>query len=473
VTPAAINFSGLVGKVDNDADKMRLLGLQKTHETSKSALNVKGSVETIDWAKWGADIKDQSVVAEIQAAFESVSLPDTSDTTTVEHPAWDADEFDRLAAAMDLENEEIASKSSKLTAYLQYMDDLPPVTEMTVEDVLSKDASLDDKIQRELNELELHNVVIPGERAVSHTPETDPRKKLDPLFPNTNIIEAINAPARALASEILGSTDMVQAIAQSGVDADAFGEAVEGLLCQAPLLDDSAVAPELDFSSSSNVLREVIGAQFSDLSEEATDSLVAVFDEHVAANASGDAEALQEAQAEAVASVSSSILSGAPSGATTTAVFLEANSGEWYGVASSLLNVEKGLDGILAAAGDESAAIGSMVESFDGSADGARNIAAAYSLACSDSAQTEAMVNLLEAHVIQGALFNDAGLKEQLASVFSSEEEQKAAYAAWWPANGGAVAISSPFDNVSEAAAADPKFGLTKATVQKHMLSIE
>jgi len=209
------------------------------------------------------------------------------------------------------------------------------------------------------------------------------------------------------------------------------------------------------------------------LSEEATDSLVAVFDEHVAANASGDAEALQEAQAEAVASVSSSILSGAPSGATTTAVFLEANSGEWYGVASSLLNVEKGLDGILAAAGDESAAIGSMVESFDGSADGARNIAAAYSLACSDSAQTEAMVNLLEAHVIQGALFNDAGLKEQLASVFSSEEEQKAAYAAWWPANGGAVAISSPFDNVSEAAAADPKFGLTKATVQKHMLSIE
>ena len=136
--------------------QLRLLGLQKGHESAKGELNkVAASSEAIDWAYFNGAIGQDDVVAEIKSAFDSVKLPDAKDTTLVEHPAWDADEFDKLALALQGENAEIASKSAKLTAYLGYMDNLPAVTEMTVDDVLSKDATLDEKIHRELNSLEV------------------------------------------------------------------------------------------------------------------------------------------------------------------------------------------------------------------------------------------------------------------------------------------------------------------------------
>jgi hypothetical protein len=86
------------------------------------------------------------------------------------------------------------------------------------------------------------------------------------------------------------------------------------------------------------------------------------------------------------------------------------------------------------------------------------------------------MVELLEALVIQSALYSDAGLKAQLAAVFPNADAQAKAYAKWWPASGDAatdaVAICSPFDVVAASAMADADFVKTKAIVTKHMMGI-
>ena len=61
-TPAAganINFSATISKVSNDADKVRLINLQKVHDGAKGALlGVADSAEAIDFKEWGAKITD-------------------------------------------------------------------------------------------------------------------------------------------------------------------------------------------------------------------------------------------------------------------------------------------------------------------------------------------------------------------------------------------------------------------------------
>ena len=153
---AGISFANVVSKVTNETDKLRLQNLQKVHDDAKVALgDVSGEPEAIDFASWSANIGDQAVVAEIKAALDAVSLPDAGDTTMVEHPAWDQAEFQKLAASLNLQNEETAADLKKLQAYSKYLGNLPPVSEMTVEDVLGKNSDLDYSVQRQMDEIEV------------------------------------------------------------------------------------------------------------------------------------------------------------------------------------------------------------------------------------------------------------------------------------------------------------------------------
>ena len=153
---AGISFANVVSKVTNETDKLRLQNLQKVHDDAKVALgDVSGEAEAIDFASWSANIGDQAVVAEITAALDAVSLPDAGDTTMVEHPAWDQAEFQKLAASLNLQNEETAADLKKLQAYSKYLGNLPPVSEMTVEDVLGKNSDLDYSVQRQMDEIEV------------------------------------------------------------------------------------------------------------------------------------------------------------------------------------------------------------------------------------------------------------------------------------------------------------------------------
>eukprot|EP01043_Picozoa_sp_COSAG02_P025427 COSAG02_NODE_1428_length_12662_cov_12.695137_3_plen_284_part_00 len=153
---AAISFNSVISKVSNEADKARLINLQKVHDGAKGALHgVKDTAESIDFAEWSAKIGDAATVAEIKAAYEAVTLPSASDTTMVDHPAWDQNEFAKLSASLGLQNEETAADLSKLKAYQQYLKDMPAVSEMTVEDVLGKNSALDYQVQRQMDEMEV------------------------------------------------------------------------------------------------------------------------------------------------------------------------------------------------------------------------------------------------------------------------------------------------------------------------------
>ena len=153
---AAISFQSVISKVSNEADRARLINLQKVHDTAKGAMHgVKESAEPIDFAEWSAKIGDAAVVGEIKAAYDAVTLPAASDTTMVDHPAWDQNEFAKLSASLGLQNEEIAADLKKLKAYQQYLKTMPAVSEMTVEDVLGKNAALDYQVQRQMDELEV------------------------------------------------------------------------------------------------------------------------------------------------------------------------------------------------------------------------------------------------------------------------------------------------------------------------------
>ena len=69
-------------------------------------------------------------------------------------------------------------------------------------------------------------------RSVSYEPELDPRKKIDPIFPSSDVVELINAPARALAADILADKAFSAAVSKvfSGEEADKFAEATfEGI----------------------------------------------------------------------------------------------------------------------------------------------------------------------------------------------------------------------------------------------------
>ena len=230
--------------------------------------------------------------------------------------------------------------------------------------------------------------------------------------------------------------------------------------------------PELDFSGCGDTLATVFDLKFSDVSEEARASVIAAFEAIVSASTAGAAVEEAAAKAAATDAAASDILASAPK-AANAAVFAEANSAEWHKFTAKLLNVQSGAADLLAAAGDSEAEISAMLDAFTSSpsADGARKLAAAYSLACSDVESTEGMVTLIEAHVIQGALFTDSALKAKMAAVFASEAEQKAAYAAWWP-EASPSAMIAPFDNVSAAASSDTAFAKTQSIVSQHMLSI-
>ena len=158
-TPAAganINFSATISKVSNDADRVRLINLQKVHDGAKGALlGVADSAEAIDFAEWGTKITDGGMVSEIEAAYKAVSLPKASDTTMVDHPAWDQAEFAKLSASLALQNEETSADLKKLNAYQKYLSSMPAVSEMTVEDVLGKNSALDYAVQRQMDEIEV------------------------------------------------------------------------------------------------------------------------------------------------------------------------------------------------------------------------------------------------------------------------------------------------------------------------------
>jgi hypothetical protein len=182
-TPAAsasISFNSVISKVTNDADKARLVSLQKVHDTAKGAMmGVKDSAETIDFAEWSAKIGDTATVSEIKAAFEAVTLPSASETTMVDHPAWDQAEFAKLSASLALQNEETSADLKKLKAYSAYLKSMPAVSEMTVEDVLGKNSALDYQVQRQMDEIEVRAFppspplpicsVCPGLRALEIT----------------------------------------------------------------------------------------------------------------------------------------------------------------------------------------------------------------------------------------------------------------------------------------------------------------
>lgn len=475
---AAINFQSVVAKVSGDADKSRLMNLQKIHEGAKGELmGVKGSAEAIDWAAWSSSISDSAVVDEIKKAYESVSLPKDSETELVSHPAWDNAEFEKLSASLELENEASSAEIKKLGGYMKYLDNLPPVSEMTVEDVLGNNADLDYKIQRQMNELELHNVDTP-ERSVAYTaPDPDVRKRPDPIFPDSELVDHVNAPARALAADVLADPAMAAAVGKlfpDGEEAAAFGLAVEGLLCQAPLVDGAAEHPVLDFAASPAGLAAVFDAKFPDVTEEAQADVSAVFSGLIEEAVLGAAKAAAAAKESAVSAAASDILASAPKLAGSTAVFGGADAAKWAPLAAKLLNVQSGADELLAGtelAGDFAAFVGKPT------ATGARSLAAAYSVANDDVEQVGAMVELLEAHVIQNTLYTDTKLKASLGAVFGSEAEQAAAYKKWWPQadtdTANAVAVVSPFDNVAASAASDAAFVKVKTIVTKTLIAIE
>lgn len=474
---AGINFSSVISKVENDTDKSRLINLQKVHENAKAALlGVAEKPETIDWSAWSSSISDAKTVAEIKAAYDGMALPSADDTELVEHPAWDVAEFEKLSASLELQNVETAAELTKLGSYMKYLENLPPVNEMTVDDVLGNNADLDYKIQRQMNELELFNVDTP-ERSVTYAQEDDdPRKRLDPEFPDSELMEHINAPARALATDILADTAMSAEIAKLGVDAPAFGEAIEGLLCQSPLVDNTAAEPVLDFSDRPAMLPAMFAAKFADVTEEAQAGVTGVFSTLINEHVSGAAKAAAAAKEAAVASAAAVVIASGPTLAGNVAAFAGADAAKWAPLAAKLLNVQSGLDELLAAAPEEvSGAMNSFVAKP--TAESARSLAAAYSLTVSDVELVGRMVELLEAHVIQSTLYTDAALQAALAGVFSSDAEQAAAYAKWWPMpdsdTSTATTLVAPFDNVAECAASDAAFVKTKTIVTKAMMAIQ
>jgi len=395
-----------------------------------------------------------------------VTLPSASDTTMVDHPAWDQNEFAKLSASLGLQNEETAADLSKLKAYQQYLKDMPAVSEMTVEDVLGKNSALDYQVQRQMDEMELYNVVTP-ERGVSYTPTLDPRKKEDPIFPDSDVVELINAPARALAADI--NTAIAGEVGKvfSGDDVEKFQQAVEGTLCQAPLVDPTSPSPELDFSGTPAVLEQVFAEKFPDVDGSA---IVAAFAAEIDEVANGAAAAAAAAKAEKVSSAAA-VCAGMTG---TTAVFAGADAAKWMAEASKLTCVGAGADELLAPYPAVAAQFSKFVAKPTAKA--AKDMAIAYSAECDDVEAVGTMVELLEALVIQSALYSDAGLKAELAAVFPSEAAQAKAYASWWPASGDAatdaVAICSPFDVVADSALSDADFVKTKAIVTKHMMAI-
>jgi hypothetical protein len=153
--PAAINFSSVVGKITNDADRARLLNLQKVHDTAKgSLLGVADSEAEINWAEWSEKVSDAAIVGEIKGAYAALSLPDASDTAMVDHPAWDAAEFAKLSASLGLQNVQTMADLEQLKAYSAYLKGMKPVNEMTVDDVLGKNAKLDYQVQRQMDVVE-------------------------------------------------------------------------------------------------------------------------------------------------------------------------------------------------------------------------------------------------------------------------------------------------------------------------------
>jgi hypothetical protein len=447
------------------------------HDTAKgSLLGVADKEAEIDWAEWSSKVSDAAVVGEIKDAYAAVSLPDASDTAMVDHPAWDAAEFAKLSASLGLQNVQTMADLEQLKAYSAYLKGMKPVNEMTVDDVLGKNAKLDYQVQRQMDEVELFNVET-DTRIPTHTGELDPRKKEDPLFPDSTVVEEINAPARALAADILAAEGMSSAVGKvfSGDSAEAFSQAVEGLLCQAPLKDPTAPQPELDFTACPAVLVQVFDAKFPDVSEEARAPIIAAFTAEIEQFTSGAAKAAAEAKQAAVASAAS-VCDGMTG---TTAVFAGSDSAKWAGHAADLLNVQSGLEQLVAAAGEESSSISTKFGSFvkKPTAKAAKGLAVAYSQASDDVESVGQMVQLLEAHVIQSELYTNANLKKQLAEVFPSEAAQAAAYAQWWPVTGDAVkdavTIVAPFDNVSASAESDAAFVLTKTIVTKHMTAIK
>ena len=474
---AAINFANVASKVSNEADKARLLNLQKVHDTAKAGLmGVQDTTAEIDWAEWSSKISDAGLVDEIKAAYGALTLPDSADTAMVDHPAWDAAEFAKLSASLGLQNESLTADLQKLESYAAYLKQMKPVSDMTVDDVLGKNATLDYQVQRQMDEMELFNVDT-DLRSPTHTAELDPRKKADPLFPDSNVVEEINAPARALAADILASEGMSAAVGTvfTGESADAFGQAVEGLLCQAPLVDPTAPEPVLDFSECPAVLEKVFDLKFPDVSEEARAPIVAAFTAEIEEYTLGAAKAAAAAKEAAVASAAS-VCDGMKG---TTAVFAGDDAPKWAADAHALLCVQSGLDELTAAAGDSSSAIASSFAVFakKPTAAGARKLATEYSNACDDVEAVSAMVELLEATVIQSELYTNKALKKQLANVFPSKAAQSKAYATWWPASGDAtkdaVAVVAPFDNVAPGAESDAAFVLTKTIVTKHMTAIK
>lgn len=304
-------------------------------------------------------------------------------------------------------------------------------------------------------------------RAVSYVPELDPRKKQDPIFPDSDVIELINAPARELAAELNSKLAAEVAKVFSGEGVEKFEQALEGTLCQAPLVDPTAPNPVLDFSGTPDVLEQVFAEKFPEVDGSA---ICAAFAAQIDEVANGAAAAAAAEKAALVASAAS-VCDGMKG---TTAVFAAADSAKWMAAASTLTCVAAGADALVAANPEVGAAFSKFAAKP--TAKGAKDLAIEYSLVCDDVESVGTMVELLEALVIQSALYSDAGLKAELAAVFPSEAAQQAAYAKWWPVSGDsstdAVAICSPFDVVDSSAHADAAFVKTKTIVTKHMIGI-
>ena len=255
-------------------------------------------------------------------------------------------------------------------------------------------------------------------------------------------------------------------------DAEKFGLAVEGLLCQAPLADPTAEAAVLDFSAVA--LSPMFDAQFPDVTEEAQAEVCAAFDGLITEATAGAAMAAAAAKEEAVASAAADVLASAPKLGGTTAAFGGAAAATWLPLAAKLLNVQSGADELLE--GTELAADFAAFVAKPTAA-GARSLAAAYSVEVSDVDSVGKMVELLEAHVIQSTLYSNAKLKKELAAVFSGEAEMAAAFAKWWPEldtpTANAVAIVAPFDCVAAGAESDAAFVKVKTIVTRTLIAIE
>ena len=306
-------------------------------------------------------------------------------------------------------------------------------------------------------------------RSVSYEPELDPRKKIDPIFPSSDVVELINAPARALAADILADKAFSAAVSKvfSGEEADKFAEAVEGVLCQAPLADPNAPEPELDFSGCPDVLVQVFEEKFPEADGAA---IVAAFSAQIDEVANG-AAAAAAAEMEAKVASAAAVCADMPG---TTAVFAGDDAAKWQATAASLLSVSSGAEDLVAGHPEIGAALAKFTAKP--TAKGAKDLAIAYSNVCDDVEAVGTMVELLEGLVIQATLYSDDALKKELASVFPSKAAQAKAYAKWWPAsdNAGAnaMAVVAPFDHVDGSAASDAAFVETKAIVTKYMIAI-